>query len=140
MTRRGWTRPVLERCGSRPGDSTPIVSAFCLRARSELAAPLLAGGLESLTVGGLDTAEAVGLVNEFAGSPGRGVGGAARSPSAGGGHPLWLREAARELSPEQMAGAAPLTDRFRAPASVQAAFARRALRLSPRRPAMRSWC
>ena len=29
-----------------------------------------------------------------------------------------------------MAGAAPLTDRFRAPASVQAAFARRALGLS----------
>ncbi|MDX6584507.1 MAG: hypothetical protein QOI10_3691, partial [Solirubrobacterales bacterium] len=68
-----------------------------------------------MTVGGLDTTEAVGLVNEFAVA-------AVEEPvaralaAAGGGHPLWLREAARELSPEQRAGAAPLTERFREPA------------------------
>ena len=102
---------------------------FLFAARSELGGAALDAGLESLTVGGLDTAEAVGLVNEFAGS--RVEASVARAlAAAGGGHPLWLREAARELSPEQMAGAAPLTDRFRAPASVQEAFARRALSLS----------
>jgi hypothetical protein len=98
--------------------------AFLFAARSELAVPLLDGGFESLTVEGLDTAEAVGLVNEFAGAAVE-ESVARRLAAAGGGHPLWLREAARELSPQQMAGAAPLTDRFRSPASVQAAFARR---------------
>jgi DNA-binding CsgD family transcriptional regulator len=91
--------------------------AFLFAARSELAAPLLEAGLDALTVAGLDTAEAVGLVNEFAAAP--------VEESVARRHPLWLREAARELSPQQMAGAAPLTDRFRSPASVQAAFARR---------------
>ena len=38
-------------------------------ARSELAAPLVDAGFESLAVGGLDTAEAVELVHEFAASP-----------------------------------------------------------------------
>ncbi len=102
---------------------------FVFAARSELAAPLLAAGFESLTVGGLDTAAALELVNEFAGSP-VAVTVAHQLASAGRGHPLWLREAARELSPEQMAGAAPLTERFRAPAGAQAVFARRALSLS----------
>ncbi len=102
---------------------------FLFATRSELAAPLLEGGLELLTVGGLDTAEAVGLVNEFALA-------AVEEPVAralaatGGGHPLWLREAARELSAEQRAGAEPLTERFREPTSVQAAFVQRALGLS----------
>ncbi len=102
---------------------------FLFAARSESAAPLVEAGLESLTVGGLDTAEAVGLVNEFANS--RVEESVARAlASASGGHPLWLREAARELSVEQMAGAAPLTDRFRSPASVLEAFTRTALSLS----------
>src|SRR5687767_8278698 len=66
---------------------------FLFAARSELAAPLLDAGFESLTVEGLDTAEAVGLINEFAGA-------AVEDPvarelaAASGGHPLWLREAA----------------------------------------------
>jgi hypothetical protein len=102
---------------------------FLFAARSELAAPFVDAGFESLTVGGLDTEEAVTLVREFAGSQVE-ESVARRLASAGGGHPLWLREAARELSPEQMAGAAPLTDRFRSPAGTQAAFARRALSLS----------
>jgi DNA-binding NarL/FixJ family response regulator len=42
--------------------------AFLFVARSELAAPLLDAGFESLTVEGLDTAEALGLVDEFAGA------------------------------------------------------------------------
>ena len=102
---------------------------FLFAARERVGGAAARGGLESLTVGGLDTAEAVGLVNEFARSPV--AASVARAlAEAGGGHPLWLREAARELSPEQMAGAAPLTDRFRAPASVQEAFERLALSLS----------
>ena len=101
---------------------------FLFAARSELAAPFVDAGFESLTVEGLDTVEAVGLVREFAGA--RVEESVAQAlAAAGGGHPLWLREAARELSREQMAGAAPLTDRFRSPASTQAAFARRALSL-----------
>jgi tetratricopeptide (TPR) repeat protein len=103
--------------------------AFLFAARSELAAPLLDAGFESLTVEGLDTAEAVGLVKEFAGAAVE-ERVARELAAASGGHPLWLREAARELSPRQRAGAAPLTDRFRSPASVQAAFARRVLSLS----------
>ena len=99
---------------------------FLFAARSELAAPLLDGGLESLTVAGLNRGEAVGLVREFAGS--RIKESVARLlATAGGGHPLWLREAARELSADQMTGAAPLTDRFRAPVNVQAGFARLSL-------------
>jgi hypothetical protein len=71
---------------------------FLFASRSELAAPLLDAGLESLKVAGLDTAEAVGLVNEFAGS--RVEESVARELAAAvAGHPLWLREAARELSP-----------------------------------------
>jgi hypothetical protein len=102
---------------------------FLFAARSELAAPFTDAGMESLTVGGLDLAEAVALVNACAGA--QLPAPVARSLAAAGqGHPLWLREAARELSPEQKAGTAPLTDRFRAPASVQQAFARRALSLS----------
>ena len=70
---------------------------FLFAARDESAAPLLDTGFESLTVTGLDIAEAVGLVNEFAGS--RVDESVARAlAAAGGGHPLWLREAARELS------------------------------------------
>ena len=100
---------------------------FLFAARSELAAPF-ARRVESLPVGGLDTAEAVGLVNEFARS--RVAASVARTlAEAGRGDPLWLREAARELSPDQMSGAAPLTDRFRAPASVREGFERLALSL-----------
>ena len=76
---------------------------FLFAARSELAAPFVDAGFESLTVGGLDTREAVGLVHEFAGSPVE-ESVARVLASAGGGHPLWLREAARELSPEQTDG------------------------------------
>ena len=102
---------------------------FLFAARTESAAPFVDSGIESLTVGGLDTGEAVGLVREFAAS--RVDDSVARVlAAAGGGHPLWLREAARELSPEQMTGAAPLTERFRSPAGTQPAFARRASSLS----------
>jgi DNA-binding CsgD family transcriptional regulator len=103
--------------------------AFLFAARSELAPPLLDAGLDSLTVEGLDTADAMGLINEFAGA-------AVEEPvarelaAASGGHPLWLREAARELSMQQRAGTAPLTDRFRSPASLQATFAQRVLSLA----------
>ena len=100
---------------------------FVFAARSELAAPF--AGMDSLTVGGLNTAEAIGLVNEFARAPVADT--VARSLAATGrGHPLWLREATRELSPQQTTGVAPLTARFHAPASVQAGFARLALGLS----------
>ena len=99
---------------------------FVFAARDELTEPFL--DLDSLRVGGLDTAEAVALVNEFARS--RVAAPVARSlAEAGRGDPLWLREAARELSPEQQSGAAPLTDRFRAPASVREQFERLALSL-----------
>ena len=56
---------------------------FLFAARSELAAPLRRAGIESLTVGGLDAAEAVGLVNEFAGS--RVEASVARALAAAGG-------------------------------------------------------
>jgi DNA-binding CsgD family transcriptional regulator len=94
---------------------------FLLAARSDRAGPLVDAGLESLTVGGLDTAEAVALVNASAGSDVE-ASVAGLLASAGRGNPLWLREAARGLSAEQMAGAVPLTDRFRATASVQESF------------------
>jgi DNA-binding CsgD family transcriptional regulator len=101
---------------------------FLFVARSELAAPFIDAGADSLTVGGLSTAEAVGLIRENAGSW---VEDSVARPlaAAGGEHPLWLREAARELSAEQRAGVVPLTERFRAPGSVQAAFVRRAFGL-----------
>jgi DNA-binding CsgD family transcriptional regulator len=90
---------------------------FLFAARDELAAPF--AGVDSLPVRGLDTAEAVGLVNAFARSR-VAPSVARRLAEAGRGHPLWLREAARDLSPEQMSGAAPLTDRF----SVRTQFER----------------
>ena len=87
---------------------------FLFAARSDLAAPLLTAGCDLLTVTGLDNAEAIQLVNEFAGFRVE-ESVACELAVAGDGHPLWLREAARGLSPEQRAGAAPLTDRSRAP-------------------------
>ena len=102
---------------------------FLFAARTEFAAPFVDAGMDSLTVGGVDTVEAVRMVREFAAAPVE-ESVARELASASGGHPLWLREAARELTPEQRTGAAPLTDRFRSPADTQAAFARRALSLS----------
>jgi DNA-binding CsgD family transcriptional regulator len=101
---------------------------FLFAVRSEMAAPFVDAGMESLTVGGLNAAEAVALVNEFAPSPVEEPVARALA-AAGDGHPLWLREAARELSPEQRTGAAPLTDRFSTPASVQEGFVRLVLSL-----------
>ena len=102
---------------------------FLFSARSDLAAPLLDAGLESLTVEGLNTEEAVGLVTEFAGA--RVEEPVARAlAAAAGGHPLWLREAARELSAEQRTGTAPLTDRFRPSTSMPETFVRRARSLA----------
>jgi DNA-binding CsgD family transcriptional regulator len=99
---------------------------FLFAARDELAVPF--ASLDSLPVGGLDMVEAVELVNEYARS--RVLESVAQSlAEAGRGDPLWLREAARELSPDQRSGAAPLTDRFRAPANVRERFARLALSL-----------
>jgi hypothetical protein len=100
---------------------------FLFAARAERTVPF--PGLETLSVGRLDTSEAIALVNEFAlvAEP------VARAlAAAGGGDPLWLREAARDLTPEQRAGTAPLTDRFRTPASVQEGFARLARELPAR--------
>ncbi len=102
---------------------------FVFVAREELAAPF--ASVDSLPVGGLDTTEAVGLVNEFAPSP-VAAPVALTLAEAGRGDPLWLREAARDLSPDQLSGAAPLTDRFRAPASVRERFERLALNLPAR--------
>ena len=99
---------------------------FLFAARDDLAAPF--GSVDSLPVGGLETTEAVGLVNEFAPSPVSAL-VARRLAEAGRGDPLWLREAARELSPDQLSGAAPLTDRFRAPVNVREQFERLALSL-----------
>jgi DNA-binding CsgD family transcriptional regulator len=102
---------------------------FLFAARDELAAPF--ASVDSLAVGGLDTTEAVGLVNEFATSPVAAP--VARTlAQAGRGDPLWLREAARDLSPDQLSGAAPLTDRFRAPVNVREQFERLALSLPAR--------
>ena len=57
---------------------------FLFAARSELAAPFVDTGIESLTVGGLDTMEAVGLVREFA-APGSRTRWRACSPRPGAG-------------------------------------------------------
>ncbi len=102
---------------------------FLFAVREESAVPFVDTGVDSLLVGGLDTAEAVGLVGEFARS--QVAASVARTlAEAGRADPLWLREAVRQLSPEQMSGAAPLTDPLRAPASVGETFERLALSLS----------
>src|SRR6478752_950386 len=102
---------------------------FVFAARSEHAPAFLDAGMEPLSVGGLDVSEAVILVNEFAGSEVAAPVALALA-EAGREHPLWLREAARELSPAQRTGAVPLSKRFQAPASVHAAFVHLALGLS----------
>ena len=99
---------------------------FLFAARGEHSAAFVDAGMEALTVGGLDMSEAVTLVNEFAGSEVAGSVALALA-AAGREHPLWLREAARELSPAQRTGAVPLSARFRAPANVHAAFVQLAL-------------
>ena len=121
---------VSGHCGSRPGGWRLIASAFCSpRVTCRRGNPFADTGLDSLTIGGLDTAEAVALVEEFAHS--RVQAAVARTlAEAGRADPLWLREAARELSPDERSGAAPLNERFRGPASVQQGFVRLAHGLS----------
>ena len=99
---------------------------FLFAARDELAAPF--AGVDSLPVGGLDMTEADRAGQRVRARP-VAAPVARRLAEAGRGDPLWLREAARELSPDQLSGAAPLTDRFRAPVSVRERFGRLALSL-----------
>ena len=109
---------------------------FVFAARSEHAAAFLDAGMEPLSVGGLDVSEAVILVNEFASSEVAAPVALALA-EAGREHPLWLREAVRELSPAQRTGAVPLSKRFqRARERARRVRATRArpVRAGPARP------
>jgi DNA-binding CsgD family transcriptional regulator len=114
------------RFASRRLDADRI--GFLFAARTEFAAPFVDAGVEPLPVGGLETIEAVALVREFARSA-VDASVAHSLAEAGRGDPLWLREAARDLSPQQLTGAAPLTERFQTPQTVQPTFERIVLSL-----------
>ena len=100
---------------------------FLFAARERVRGAVRRRGIESLAVGGLDTAEAVDAGRRVRAAAAVDASVALALAAAGAAHPLWLREAARELTPEQMTGAAPLTDRVPRAGSVQAAFVRLAL-------------
>jgi hypothetical protein len=103
---------------------------FLFAAREATAGSFAETGLDSLTVGGLSTAEAMALIEEFA-LPRVQKAVARALAEVGSADPLWLREAARELSPDERSGRAPLSERFRGPASVQQRFERLVHGLSP---------
>src|SRR5690606_13897213 len=81
-------------------------------------------GLPELRLDGLSGAEAARLLAAHAPEPPSSA-VAARVAEATGGHPLALREAARLLTPAQLAGAAPLPDPLPAGEGVAALYRRR---------------
>ena len=129
-TRRGWTRPASKRSGSAARRLDADRVGFLFAARERVGGAVCRRGVAA----GRRPGHRRGRRGWSTSSRARRVAASvARTlAEAGRGDPLWLREAARELSPEQMSGAAPLTDRFRAPASVRETV--RAARAESSRP------
>ncbi len=103
-----------------------VVLLFAVREPAGQVSALV--GLPELVLGGLDQAAALELLASLA--PGRlSPAVAARIVAETGGNPLALTEVARELSPDQLAGAEALPEPLPAGGSLEQAFSRRVRRL-----------